>query len=306
MYRIRFHGRGGQGIKTSSRILGTAFFHEGYEVQDAPVYGAERRGAPLHATVRAARTPIHERGAVNHPDLVIVVDEGLMPIPAANVLLGVSARTVLLINSAISAGEWRARLNLAGPIVSLPVSAEVESRAELPYVGAMCAGAAARLVGCIRREALTQAIGDELRDLGADVIARNREHALNAFAAMQAQAGIVNEGGEIKARDYTRPDWIDLPFEQARRSAPDIHVAATSVQIKTGAWRTMRPVIDDARCTRCTWVCSTMCPDSAIRVETGRPVIDYDHCKGCLVCVAVCPPHAIRAVPESEFAEVTP
>jgi pyruvate ferredoxin oxidoreductase gamma subunit len=306
MYRIRFHGRGGQGIKTSSRILGTAFFHEGYEVQDAPVYGAERRGAPLHATVRAARTPIHERGAVNHPDLVIVADEGLMPIPAANVLLGVSARTVLLLNSAISAGEWRARLNLAGPIVALPVSAEVESRAELPYVGAMCAGAAARLVGCIRREALTQAIGDELRELGADVIARNREHALNAFAAMQAQAGIVKEGGEIKASDYTRPDWIDVPFEQARRSAPDIHAAATSVQIKTGAWRTMRPVIDDARCTRCTWVCSTMCPDSAIRVETGRPVIDYDHCKGCLVCVAVCPPHAIRAVPESEFAEVTP
>jgi pyruvate ferredoxin oxidoreductase gamma subunit len=307
MYRIRFHGRGGQGIKTSSRILGTAFFHEGYEVQDAPVYGAERRGAPLHATVRAARTPIHERGAVNHPDLVIVADEGLMPIPAANVLLGVSARTVLLINSAISAGEWRARLNLAGPIVSLPVSAEVESRAELPYVGAMCAGAAARLVGCIRREALTQAIGDELRDLGADVIARNREHALNAFAAMQAQAGIVNEGGEIKARDYTRPDWIDLPFEQARRSAPDIHVAATSVQIKTGAWRTMRPVIDDARCTRCTWVCSTMCPDSAIKVRAdGAPEIDYDHCKGCLVCAAVCPPHAIRAVPESEFAEVAP
>ena len=306
MYRIRFHGRGGQGIKTSSRILGTAFFQEGYEVQDAPVYGAERRGAPLYATVRAARTPIHERGAVNHPDLVIVADESLMPIPAANVLLGVSAHTVLLINSAISAGEWRARLNLAGPIVALPVSAEVESRAELPYVGAMCAGAAARLVGCIRREALTQAIGDELRELGADVIARNREHALNAFDAMQAQAGIVNEGGEIKARDYKRPDWIKVPFEQARRSAPDIHGAATSVQIKTGAWRTMRPVIDDARCTRCTWVCSTMCPDSAIRVETGRPVIDYDHCKGCLVCVAVCPPHAIRAVPESEFAEVTP
>jgi pyruvate ferredoxin oxidoreductase gamma subunit len=45
-------------------------------------------------------------------------------------------------------------------------------------------------------------------------------------------------------------------------------------------------------------VCSTLCPDSAIRVEDGRPVIDYDHCKGCLICVAVCPPHAIRAEPE--------
>jgi pyruvate ferredoxin oxidoreductase gamma subunit len=26
MYRIRFHGRGGQGMKTASRMLGTAFF----------------------------------------------------------------------------------------------------------------------------------------------------------------------------------------------------------------------------------------------------------------------------------------
>ena len=306
MYRVRFHGRGGQGIKTSSRILGTAFFREGFEVQDAPVYGAERRGAPMYATVRAARTAIQERGAINHPDLVIVADESLVPIAAANVLLGVSARTVLLVNSAVSADDWRARLNLQGPIVTLPASAEVESRAELPYVGAICAGAAARLVGCIGREVLAQAIADELRDLSAEVIARNREQASAAYDAMHAHTGVVTEGSEIGARDYARPDWIEVPFEEARRAAPDIHGAATSVQIKTGAWRTLRPVIDDARCKRCTWVCSTMCPDSAIRVEGGRPVIDYDHCKGCLVCVAVCPPHAIRAVPESEFAGVTP
>jgi pyruvate/2-oxoacid:ferredoxin oxidoreductase beta subunit len=33
MFRIRFHGRGGQGMKTASRILGTAFFKAGYQVQ---------------------------------------------------------------------------------------------------------------------------------------------------------------------------------------------------------------------------------------------------------------------------------
>jgi len=47
MFRICFHGRGGQGMKTASRILGTAFFIEGYEVQDAPRYGAERRDISL-------------------------------------------------------------------------------------------------------------------------------------------------------------------------------------------------------------------------------------------------------------------
>ena len=85
MYRIRFHGRGGQGMKTASRLLGAAFFREGYEVQDAPRYGAERRGAPIFAYVRADRVPINERGIIRHPDLVIVADDSLVPVPAAGV-----------------------------------------------------------------------------------------------------------------------------------------------------------------------------------------------------------------------------
>jgi pyruvate ferredoxin oxidoreductase gamma subunit len=67
MFQIRFHGRGGQGIKTASRVLGTAFFLEGFEVQDAPLYGAERRGAPIFAYVRASRHPINERGIIQRP-----------------------------------------------------------------------------------------------------------------------------------------------------------------------------------------------------------------------------------------------
>jgi pyruvate ferredoxin oxidoreductase gamma subunit len=82
LYRIRFHGRGGQGIKTAARILGSAFFAEGFEVQDAPRYGAERRGAPLYATVRAALHPIDERGEILRPDLVVLADEMLAAVPA--------------------------------------------------------------------------------------------------------------------------------------------------------------------------------------------------------------------------------
>ncbi|MDH3542866.1 MAG: 2-oxoacid:acceptor oxidoreductase family protein, partial [Desulfobulbaceae bacterium] len=99
MFRIRFHGRGGQGMKTASRILGTAFFLAGYEVQDAPRYGAERRGAPIFAYVRADKNKINERGIIVHPDLLVVADDSLVPVPAAGVLQGILDNTVILINS---------------------------------------------------------------------------------------------------------------------------------------------------------------------------------------------------------------
>ncbi len=63
----------------------------------------------------------------------------------------------------------------------------------------------------------------------------------------------------------------------------------------------MRPVIDHERCNRCSWVCGSFCPDGAIDVGgDGYPRIDLDHCKGCMICVAQCPPHAIEAVAETE------
>ena len=300
MFRIRFHGRGGQGMKTASRILGDAFFLCGYEVQDAPRYGAERRGAPIFAYVRAAKQPINERGVINRPDLVIVADDSLVAIPAAGVLQGISPKTVLLVNSHQSSNIWEDRLNVPGQVLILPVSEEVEDRAELPFLGTTCAGAAARLVGVIPLEQLQQAIRDELSHLGSEVVEKNIQQATEAYELASKFEGKVIEGTEISAKDFANPNWVDLPFEAAKISAPTIHTGLTSELSPTGAWRTMRPVVDYQRCNRCWWVCSEFCPDGAIKVDDkGYPQIDLDHCKGCMVCVAQCPPHAIEAVAES-------
>jgi pyruvate ferredoxin oxidoreductase gamma subunit len=303
IFRIRFHGRGGQGMKTASRILGSAFFAEGFEVQDAPRYGAERRGAPIFAFVRAARAPINERGLIRSPDLVIVAADTLVPGPAAGVLVGLGPRSVLLIASHHSADTWRHRLNLEATVLTLADLAEAQDRAAQPLVGAACAGAAARLVGVIGQTALEAAIDAELGHLGPAVVAENRARALAAYAQMADHAGRVTAGPPADASAWRPPEWVALPFEEARVSAPVIHAALTSELAQTGLWRTVRPVIDDARCKGCWWVCSTFCPDGAIAVDdAGRPRIDYAHCKGCLICVAQCPAHAITAVPEHEAA----
>jgi len=299
MYRIRFHGRGGQGVKTASRILGTAFFLSGYEVQDAPKYGAERRGAPIFAFVRAAKNPINERGVISNPDLAVVADDSLVGIAAAGVSQGLEAGSILLINTHENVATWKHRLNTAATIIILPAVEETEDRADLPYAGSRCAAAAAALSGVIELETLKDAILQELGYLGDEIVERNLETAVSTFQLMNPYRGIITEGKTISATDYEPPSWIELGLEDATVSAPAIHAAATSSKIPTGLWRTMRPVIDYEACKKCWWICGSYCPDGDINVTVdGRPEIDYDHCKGCLVCVAQCPTHAITAIPE--------
>lgn len=300
MYRVRFHGRGGQGIKTASRILGSAFFLEDYEVQDAPRYGAERRGAPIFAYVRADRAPINERGVIQQADLVIVADDSLIAVPAAGVLNGVHDDTVLLIYSDTDAQSWRSRLNLKCTLLVLPADQTIADPLQRHYAGTGCAGAAAQLLGVISREHLHQAIEQELAAHHRRfVVDTNIEHGLRAFDAMQTYRGCVKQSRQPSVKDYQPPDWLTLPFEAAQLAAPAIHAAATSEGSPTGLWRTMRPVIDYSRCNRCWWVCSTFCPDGAIEVTADHyPRIDYEHCKGCMVCVTQCPPHAISSIPE--------
>ncbi len=300
MYRIRFHGRGGQGMKTASRILGQAFFLAGFEVQDAQRYGAERRGAPIFAYVRAAKEAIHERGIIARPDLIVVADDTLVPIATAGVMQGIGEGCVLLIDSAESASAWAERLNTPGPVIILPARAAREAGAAA-FIGAECAAAAACLTGVISQQCLERAIKRELAPMGDEIVARNLRIARDAFTRMASHAGIVRPGGALSADIYETPEWVDLPLDDVGLAGPATYGGVTSELTNTGLWRTMRPVIDHERCNRCNWICVSSCPDSAIEArEDGTPEIDLDHCKGCMLCVAQCPPHAIGALSETD------
>ena len=303
MYRIRFHGRGGQGVKTAGRILGTALFREGLEVQDAPRYGAERRGAPIFAYVRAGREAIRERGVIREPDLVVVLDDTLMLLPPAGVLEGVAAHTMFLVETALPAAQWKERLSLPGKVLTLHADNGAAPGAGLPLRAVAGAGAAARLLGIVSRETLHQALRDELGALDAEKLAENIACALDAYDAMGEYQETVKEGVLKAVADYDPPQWINLSAQPALLSSPTIYASGTSRLSQTGLWRTERPLIDPALCRHCWWVCGTYCPDNAIVAHgAAPPLIDYDHCKGCLICLAQCPSHAISAVPEAAAA----
>jgi pyruvate ferredoxin oxidoreductase gamma subunit/2-oxoisovalerate ferredoxin oxidoreductase gamma subunit len=79
MIDIRLHGRGGQGAVTASRILATAAFLEKKYSQSIPMYGTERRGAPVTAFVRIGEKNKMVRSLIHEPDYVVVLDPLLRP-----------------------------------------------------------------------------------------------------------------------------------------------------------------------------------------------------------------------------------
>ena len=69
------------------------------------------------------------------------------------------------------------------------------------------------------------------------------------------------------------------------------------VSVNSG-WRSIRPVIDTARCIGCEQ-CYLYCPDGVISIRNGKAVIDYDFCKGCGICAKICKIGAIGTEAEN-------
>lgn len=99
MIEVRFHGRGGQGAKFASRILGRSGFLAGLYVQDSALFGAERRGAPVVSFTRLSSEPIEQRGNIERPNLVIVMDDSLLTEAPGQVFHGVESATAIIVNA---------------------------------------------------------------------------------------------------------------------------------------------------------------------------------------------------------------
>jgi len=75
----------------------------------------------------------------------------------------------------------------------------------------------------------------------------------------------------------------------------------TTLNNKTGPWRTQKPVTDYNICISCS-TCAKICPEACIEMldqknfPKPKPVTNYDYCKGCALCVHECPVKAIKMV----------
>jgi pyruvate ferredoxin oxidoreductase gamma subunit len=301
MLRIRFHGRGGQGMKTASRIVGTAAFWDGRYAQDAPIYGAERRGAPMMAFTRIADEPILERGLIAFPDIVVVADETLLGDAQARPLQGLTLGGRVLMNSKSPSGALRERYGLTSGLAVLD-----GTELALTHVGSIAGlsvalgAATCQLVG-LSPAAMEHAVREELAALGLNHTRIEQNVGLASIACERLTVLPPPEelGRTVStAGTLPQPTVVAPSYQGALRGTPSVVAPANTPLRKTGNWRVWRPVIDLSRCSQC-WICFVSCPEGAIALDDGdHPHVDYDVCKGCLICVEECPTGTIHQVRE--------
>lgn len=99
MIEVRWHGRGGQGVVTSSELLARAVLREGKHVQHFPEFGPERRGAPVRAFTRIDDKPIDIHYGIYEPDIVVVIDPVLLSTNVEGILSGLKNGGYLVLNT---------------------------------------------------------------------------------------------------------------------------------------------------------------------------------------------------------------
>jgi len=215
------------------------------------------------------------------------------------VLEGIDDRTVVFVNSPLTAEQCQAQTSLPGRVTTLDLTdIALQQFGKRGAISSLLGAIAGRLVG-LSRESVREAIARELADLGlaAMVIEQNQTIALQCYdsvATVPLETGALRPSASVMLQVPT--------YESPTRGTARISAAANSILRETGGWRTFRPVLVPDKCNGC-WLCFAYCPDGVISMtKDDRPVIDYAHCKGCQICVHECPTEALVAEREQEGA----
>jgi len=160
---IRWHGRGGQGAVLASRILAKACFLERKWTQAFPLFGAERRGAPVMAFSRISDEPIKLRSQIYSPDVLVFLDPLFLSIPKA--MEGLKEGGVLVVNTERNPEDikvMRASKVATVPATSIAVDLGL-SVAGLPVPNTVMVGALIRTTGLATLDSAKKAIRELIK-----------------------------------------------------------------------------------------------------------------------------------------------
>ena len=175
MQEIRLHGRGGQGLVKASHLVVRTAVETGHYGQFIPFFGVERKGSPVFGFRRLSEEPIRRKTQVYTPDVLVILDDTLLHLPAT--CAGLRPGGTIIINTA----HGRDRLRLpeqAGTVAAVDataISMELIGR-NIPNTAML--GALAKVTGLVDRDALFENVAQEFGE-------SNRAAAERAYGSVR-------------------------------------------------------------------------------------------------------------------------
>jgi len=181
MIEIRWHGRGGQGAKTAATLVATVAVHEDKYAQGFPEYGPERAGAPIKGYTRISGNRIHQHSPIDHPDIVVVLDESLLII--ANVTDGLGEDGILIVNTDASPAEIRKRVNLeGGKVYTVDATKIAIDTIGRPIPNTPMMAAVSMVTGAVSRNGIEKSLREKLgHKFGTAIVEGNITAVARAF-----------------------------------------------------------------------------------------------------------------------------
>ena len=121
LIEIRWHARAGQGAVTAAKLVAETALFEDRFMQAMPEYGPERMGAPLKAFTRISDEPIEVYNNIEHPDIVVLLDETLIDV--IDITEGMHDDGAVIINTTESPAAMRARLGVPESVTVATIDA---------------------------------------------------------------------------------------------------------------------------------------------------------------------------------------
>ena len=182
---IRWHGRGGQGAVTSSKILAEAGKFEGNYFLGLPDYGAERAGAAMRSFTKVGSKPLRDLSEIVEPDVVVVLDPTLLD--EVDVVAGLKEDGALVINTTESPSDIRSKLGYKGKILTVDAtSISIENLGRnIPNVAML--GALAQAAEVVSKENLVKMIRESLGGKFKEAVVQGNVRAFEkAYETTQA------------------------------------------------------------------------------------------------------------------------
>jgi pyruvate ferredoxin oxidoreductase gamma subunit len=261
-------------------------------------YGSEKKGSPVKSFIRYCDpdVEIRDHSPIEQPHIVAVFHEALYR--TVDVVSGLNADGIALVNTAREFDEVRKDLKLEygtlAIVDALTIAVEEKTKVNTAMLGALY-----RICDFLDPDSMRNVIRKTFEKKYPHLVEPNIRTFDRGYNEVQFKTYDVPGGAEGKS--FSRPS-PQLGYMTQEIGGVMTTQGNSILKDLSGSRQGFLPQFDQAKCIHCA-ACDNVCPDycfvwEASEDKKGRKQmflkgIDYQYCKGCLKCVESCPTDAL-------------